>query len=135
MAEPLALPTNPTNSDLAKAIMQSHECIDGLRSEFQSHVKLTAKDLKLTRTQIRLNKDTTKQIKNIVDNIAIEQAKVKNALGVEKAKKPIGMLSQTRLIVTLVGAATVAGGIWRFVEFMFPTFIIFFKQLHLYIMR
>lgn len=135
MAEPLSIPANPTNADLAKAITQTHLCVDGLRDEFKNHVKLTAKDLKLTRTQIRLNRGATKEIKGIVDTIASEQIKVKNALGVEKSKKPIGLISQTRLVLTIIGAAGAAGGIWRFLEFMAPSFVGLFHQLHLYVMK
>lgn len=128
MAELTPLPANPTNGDLAKSIEELHTC-------FESHRDQTALQFRNVRKTQLAQLRQYKTLGSTIEVIRTEQQKVKSALGVEQSKKPIGLFSQTRLIVTLFGAATAAGGVWRFVEFMWPSIWSVLKAIRMYVLR
>lgn len=135
MAEVKPLPSNPTNADLADSILQLHECLEVSITDTRKGLLKAAKERNQIRTEHLKLVSKVDNVTVIVDDIKTNQGKVKDALGIEKSKKPIGLISQTRLAATIFGAASVAGGAWRFTEFMWPTFMVFLHQLHLYIMK
>jgi hypothetical protein len=129
------LPPSPTNADLAFGLEQLHECLE-------EHITKTTPALKRLRagqlsqatsmTKLRTSQNKTSES---VSLILAEQAKVKDALGVETARKPVALLSQTRFMLTMFGIVGAVGGTWRFIEFSTPFVWAYVKALHLYIIR
>lgn len=125
------LPAEPTPADLAAAIAQLHTCLDSHAAAAAAFFTASSADrARLAKGQLALERQIRAIAKSIEgvrlqrasDYAAVtaELAAVKTALGVDAKRKPVGQLSQLRLVLTLFTIITAAGGVLKFVEFSWP---------------
>jgi hypothetical protein len=131
----LVIPANPTNADLALSITQLHACVEQQNRALLGHVKKTNAALKATVKAREVIVERLDGLGDVVETLAANQNEIKTQLGVGNKKKPLAFIGQTRLVMTLFGAATAAGGLWRFLEFMAPSIAAVFHQVHLYVLK
>lgn len=131
MSEFKPLPENPTNTDLAFGIRQLHDCFEQYKQVaidanlvLSSQIKSVSDNLEVHRKSAT---EGIKQVDDKVERILGEQSQVKTALGVESKRKPVGLISQTRLIIAIVAATTAAGSVLRFAVFAWPYIWTFIK--------
>lgn len=134
MADFIPLPDKPTNADLAGGIEQLHNCFEAYKKiAVDANVVLSSQVKSVSDTQIATTQSINDyrvvvaskfdEVNGKIDNIASNNLKVKDALGVETKRKPIGLWSQSE--VMWKGALGIGSvfAVWKFAAFLLPFII------------
>lgn len=128
MAKVQPLPSNPSNADLALGIEQLHTCLEEHRATSKNANKTMSNQLRLTRKAVKDIQDQAHLTKHTVNTLNQKF----NPTG---RGKPVLLMGQLELGWKVFGVVAFAGGIWRFVEFVFPQILGLFEAIHRYIIR